>query len=106
MTTWFVSRHPGAIDWIRKQGLAVDRWVKHLVVSEIQRGDIVIGVLPIPIAAAVCKKGARFFSLNVLLPEELRGKELSAETLEKFGCTLSEFSVQYLGEFPCERSKS
>ncbi|PJC04222.1 MAG: CRISPR-associated protein Csx16, partial [Gallionellales bacterium CG_4_9_14_0_8_um_filter_55_61] len=59
MTVWFVSRHPGAVDWAKTQGIAVDRWVAHLVLSEIEACDTVIGTLPVQLAAQVCAKGAR-----------------------------------------------
>ena len=44
MTTWFVSRHPGALDWIKSKGLPVDKWIKHLDTSLIEPGDTVIVV--------------------------------------------------------------
>ena len=36
MTTWFVSRHPGANVWAQEQGLQIDRWVSHLDATQIQ----------------------------------------------------------------------
>ncbi len=59
MTTWFVSRHPGALDWARQQGLAVDRWVPHLEPADVQPGDTVAGTLPVQLASKVCARGAR-----------------------------------------------
>jgi CRISPR-associated protein Csx16 len=58
MTTFFVSRHPGASAWAACQGLAVDRLVAHLDPAEVGAGDTVIGTLPVNLAAAVCGKGA------------------------------------------------
>lgn len=54
MTTLFVSRHQGAIEWIKQQSIQVDVFVEHLNVEEIQAGDVVIGTLPLHLAAEVC----------------------------------------------------
>jgi|SRR5690554_3933197 len=94
MSNWLVSRHPGAVEWILQQGIAVDRQVAHLDTSLVQAGDCVIGTLPIQLAAAVCARGARYFHLSVELPFELRGQELDSATLTRLGATLEEFVVQ------------
>ena len=46
-TTWFVSRHPGAIDWAKRQGLNIGPWVEHLDPAKMEVGDTVIGTLPV-----------------------------------------------------------
>ncbi|MDW8324914.1 MAG: CRISPR-associated protein Csx16, partial [Burkholderiales bacterium] len=56
MTTWFVSRHPGAIKWAARKGIRVDRQVDHLDVDVVQAGDVVIGTLPVHLAAEVCAR--------------------------------------------------
>lgn len=94
MAVWFVSRHPGAITWAQKQDLTVDHWVTHLDVSKVKKGDRVIGVLPVAMAAAVCAKSARFFALNMKLQEKHRGKELTADEMSKLDCSLQEYFVQ------------
>lgn len=94
MTVWFVSRHPGAIAWAQKKNLSVDHWVTHLDVSKIKKGDWVIGVLPVAMAAAVCAKSARFFTLKMNLREEQRGRELTADEMSKLNCSLQEYFVQ------------
>ncbi len=93
MSNWLVSRHPGAVEWIRYQGIAVDHQVQHLDVSLVQDGDLVVGTLPIQLAAAVCQRGARYFHLSVQLPFELRGQELDSTTLNRLGAKLEEFAV-------------
>jgi CRISPR-associated protein Csx16 len=94
MTTWFVTRHPGAIAWAARQGIAVDRQVAHLDPADIQPGDTVIGTLPVNLAAQVCARGARFFNLSLDVPPEARGRELSADDLERFGARLEAYDVQ------------
>lgn len=93
MTTWFVTRHSGAIEWALRQGIQIDHMVPHLDVEEIQPGDSVIGVLPINLAAEVCRRGARFFSLSLDLPPEARGRELGADELQRYGARLEQYSV-------------
>ena len=94
MTAWFVSRHPGAIEWAARQGLAVDQFVRHLDPVQVQIGDTVMGSLPVHLAAAVCERGARYLHLSVELPEQLRGQELSTDQLEQLGARLTEYRLE------------
>lgn len=93
MTTFFISRHPGAVDWIKQQGIAIDRWESHLDLADVKAGDKVIGTLPIPMVAALNKKGATYLHLNVAVPASLRGQELSEDTLYALGASLQSFCV-------------
>ncbi len=93
MTTWFVSRHPGANAWAQAQGLHIDRYVLHLDTTQIQPGDTVIGTLPVHLAAAVCSQGARFLNISLDLPAHWRGRELSAVELRQCKARLEEFHV-------------
>lgn len=95
MTTWFVSRHPGAIEWMARQGMFIDQPVDHLDIQAVVGGDCVIGTLPIHLAAAVCERGARYLHLEVNVPRELRGQELAAEQLQALGARLTEFVVRH-----------
>ena len=94
MTTFFVSRHPGAADWLREQGLVVDRRVAHLDPAEVGPGDTVIGTLPVHLAAAVCARGARYLHLTLDLPPDWRGRELSAADMAACGTRLEEYRVK------------
>jgi len=94
MTTYFVSRHPGAVDWLHEQGLAVDRRVVHLDPAEVQAGDRVIGTLPVNLAAEVCVRGARYLHLSLDLPPAWRGRELSVDDMRACGARLEEYHVQ------------
>lgn len=94
MTTFFVTRHPGASAWAARQGLAVDRLMAHLDPAEVGAGDTVIGTLPVNLAAAVCDKGARYVHLTLDLPPDWRGRELSAADMAACGARLEEYRVQ------------
>lgn len=93
MTVWFVTRHAGAKEWAKAQGISVDRVVDHLVIGEVQAGDLVLGSLPVNLVAELNSKGARYFHLTLDLSEELRGKEISAELMQQLGAKLEEFTV-------------
>lgn len=82
MTTYFVSRHQGAKDWAQQQGIHIDALVDHIDPSQIQAGDIVIGTLPVHLAAEVQAQGGRYLHLTLNLSAEQRGKELSAADME------------------------
>jgi CRISPR-associated protein Csx16 len=92
-TTWFVSRHPGAIEWAKRLHLPVDQWVPHLSLHLIRHGDTVIGSLPVNLAAQVCALGARYGHLSLELPAHLRGKELSADQLDALQAHIEWFHV-------------
>lgn len=93
MSTWFISRHPGAMAWAQRQGLQVDRYVAHIDATLVQPGDTVIGSLPVNLAATVCERGARYLHLSLELPSDLRGQELSADQLDALGARLQPYSV-------------
>ncbi len=94
MTRWFVSRHDGAIEWAKQEKLRIDRWVAHLDLAEIREGDMVIGTLPVHLAAEVCARGAEFYflTLNLSLPQ--RGAELDFAAMQAARCSLQRYVVQ------------
>jgi CRISPR-associated protein Csx16 len=91
---WFVTRHPGALDWAREAGIAFDVHVTHLDPAKVSAGDTVIGSLPVHLAAEVCARGARYLNLSLDLPENLRGRELDAQTLEACRARVEEYFVE------------
>jgi CRISPR-associated protein Csx16 len=96
MTTFFVSRHPGARNWAVQQDIAVDRVVEHLDPIAVEAGDVVIGTLPVNLAAEVCARGGRYLHLSLDLPAERRGLELTAEDMVRVGARLEEYRVEKL----------
>jgi CRISPR-associated protein Csx16 len=89
----FVTRHAGALDWAREQGLGVATAVVHLDVATLEPGDTVIGTLPVHLAAEVCARGARYLHLVLDLPVHLRGIELNAAQMTQCGARVEPFEV-------------
>ena len=93
MTTYFVTRHQGAIDWAALNGIRA-RQISHFDHEILNVGDQVLGTLPVNLAAIVCSKGAEYWHLVLDIPPDRRGEELSAEALLEFGAKLQRFAVE------------
>lgn len=96
MAYHFVSRHPGAIEWLARQQIQVDHYHQHLDIEKVATGDRVIGTLPVHLVAEVCERRAEYWHLSVAMPVELRGHELDADQLERLGARLCSFVVHKL----------
>ena len=94
MTIWFVSRHPGALEWAARHGVQFDRHASHLDVTEVITGDTVIGILPVHLAAEICVRGAEYWNLSLDLITVDRGRELSTDELERSNARLERFDVR------------
>ncbi|MEB4589713.1 CRISPR-associated protein Csx16 [Candidatus Thiothrix sp. Deng01] len=94
MTTYFISRHPGAVDWAEAEGFHVDQRLAHFSVDIVQPGDTVLGTLPINLVADVNARGGRYFHLTLELPADMRGRELSAADMRRYGARLESYSAQ------------
>lgn len=93
MTIWFISRHPGALHWMQSNHIHFDHHLTHLANEPIAKGDIVIGSLPVNLAADVCARGAQYWNLSLILPAEARGRELTADQLEQYQARLETFQI-------------
>jgi putative CRISPR-associated protein (TIGR02620 family) len=99
MTTWFVTRHPGAVLWARGAGVKVADGgiVRDLDPARVEAGDLVVGTLPINLAAAVNERGARYLHMALEVPPEARGRELTPDEMRAFGARLEEYQIRNLG---------
>ncbi|MCX7111682.1 MAG: CRISPR-associated protein Csx16 [Proteobacteria bacterium] len=93
MTHYFITRHPGAKAWAEAEGITVDQFVVDFDPASTLPGDIVMGSLPVNLAAEVSARGGRYFHLCLPLAHEWRGRELSVEDMRRFGSRLEEFQV-------------
>lgn len=103
MTAFFVTRHIGAVEWAARQGLQA-QVLSHLDPAQIMPGDIVMGTLPVHVAAEVCARGARYLHLELDLPSEARGRDLTAEDMVRYGAKLTAFRVLPNDRPPTESS--
>jgi CRISPR-associated protein Csx16 len=94
MTTYFVTRHLGARQWAEQEGIRVDQLVTHLDMIRIRENDVVIGTLPVNLAARVCESGARYLHLSLEIPAQRRGTELTAEEMRTYGASVQEYLIQ------------
>ena len=94
MTSIFVGRHSGAQQWIKQQHIHIDEYVDNLQMTQVHRGDSVYGILPLNIIAEIHRCGATFTHINMVVPPQYRGTELTAEQMDKFGAHLQSVTVQ------------
>ncbi len=93
MTTYFVTRHKGAVEWARGRGIKAQH-IEHLDPDTIKPGDVVLGTLPVSVAAQVCTRGAKYLHLSLKTPPKRRGQELSAEDMDELGAELIEYEIR------------
>ena len=92
MTTYFISRHAGAQEWAKRQGFNA-QVVAHFDTSLVSEGDVVLGTLPVHLAADVCARGGKYHHLVLNIPADKRGQELSADDMEELGASLQCFHI-------------
>ena len=93
MTTYFVTRHAGALDWAARRNIAAVA-VAHLDMSAVAAGDVVLGTLPVNLIADVNGRGARYFHLAMELPLAARGVDLTADDMDRYGAQLIEYRAE------------
>lgn len=97
MTTYFITRHTGALDWAKTTNVHFDVHLTHLGDDVIlSAGDVIIGTLPINIVCKINQMGVRYFHLSLDIPADLRGMELNREQLLACQASLEEFFVERL----------
>ena len=94
MSTYFVTRHPGARDWAHRHDLPIDRFLTHLDLAQIQPGDRVIGTLPVNLAAEIQWRGCDYIHLSLKLLADLRDRELDADQLDACQARLQAYRIE------------
>ncbi|MBK7006122.1 MAG: CRISPR-associated protein Csx16 [Burkholderiales bacterium] len=95
---YFVTRHRGAITWAANGGVKARKIeTANFDPSTVEPGDIVMGTLPVHLAAQVNARGGHYWHLSMEIPAEHRNTELSAEQMAEFGARLEEFRLVGLG---------
>lgn len=83
-----ITRHEALVEFLQKQGLEFDMVVSHAD-AEIVKGKDVYGVLPLHLAALA----NTITSVDMNLPAEMRGKELSLEDVERYFVGFATYKV-------------
>ncbi|MBL8347523.1 MAG: CRISPR-associated protein Csx16, partial [Rubrivivax sp.] len=94
MRTILVTRHLGSLFWAYRAGIPYDLMVEHLDPEQVAEGDVVVGTLPVHLAAEVCGRGARYMHLVIDVPAEQRGRELRRRDLDRCNARLVEFRIE------------
>lgn len=95
MTTYFITRHTGALQWAAAHQVAFDVHLEHLLsLDDLQAGDVVIGTLPINLISQMNAMGVRYMHLSLHIPPHLRGVELDMSQLDECQAVLEEFVVK------------
>lgn len=93
MTTWVVTRHTGAIEWLNNAGVKADRVESDLEIDQPQAGDIVIGILPIQHVAVLNQRGVSYFHICIETQAQDRGTEFNAQQMQERSATLTEYQA-------------
>lgn len=89
---YLITRHPGALEWLNQVLIEPAIHLHHLQnLDGIGSGDTVIGTLPVNLIAQVCRKGARYLHLEIDVPQQLRGQELTVRQMVQLGIVLVEY---------------
>ena len=94
-SVYFVGRHQGSIDWVAEHSpIPIDHYLTHLDdFQQFERGDLVIGNLPVHIVHSLNERGTRFWHLAFDVPESKRGQELTCQELEQYSPRLHEYWI-------------
>lgn len=100
MTSYLVTRHEGTRQWVQAMAaedrlpFRIDRVLEHLDPAQLHKGDVVVGTLPVHVAAALHGKGVTFWSLDLDVPPHERGKELNEQQIAGYGGRFTRYEVR------------
>lgn len=95
-----VSRHAGAVEWLRRRGIT-GRVVEHAYPEDV-RQKIVYGILPFHLAALA----KELVMIDTpLIPLERRGGDLSPEEMDRYGAALTHYVVLRVPQTAGERDE-
>lgn len=100
LAAYFITRHEGTERWARiaarkrRLPFAIDAFCAHIDPATLRPGDVVMGTLPVHVIAQVIARGAEFWALDIDVPPDLRGVEMSATQLAACNARLTRYQVQ------------
>lgn len=84
-----VTRHEALVEYFKELGIKFDKVVSHATEEDV-RGNDVYGVLPLRLASFT----NTVTSIDMNIPAEMRGKELSLEDIKKYLVDISTYKVE------------
>ena len=98
MKVTIITRHPGALAWLRLQWPQAEFEVLTHVESDFtcNPGDVVAGVLPLWLVARVCSSGGEAWVLELDLSNEARGREWSLEDMVAMKARLVHYDARVI----------
>jgi len=93
---YIVTRHIGAVEWLQSKGIN-GKVVAHLDPDILQPQDCVYGNLPMVLAWKICQMGAHYHHISIVVPEQMRGRELTAQEMSEVGARVDRFFVSREG---------
>lgn len=83
-----VTRHQGLVDFLKSEGVEVSEVISHATVENV-KDKVVIGVLPV----ALMSKADVVISVDLELPLEMRGLELTEQDIRKYFVDIRAYKV-------------
>jgi len=90
MSVVIVSRHSGAVEWLRQQGITGEV-IPHVGDAAQIQGRIVVGALPLHLAAECAEVWA--VDMPGLRPEQ-RGQDLTPSEMDAAGASITRYVVR------------
>lgn len=84
-----VTRHPALVEYFSNNGLTFDKVITHASPEDVTGNDV-YGVLPFHLAALA----NTVTTIDMNLPAEMRGKELSLTDIETYFIGMSTYQVK------------
>lgn len=84
-----VTRHEALVEYFKELGIKFDKVISHATEEDV-RGNNVYGVLPLHLASLA----NTVTTIDMNLPAEMRGKELSLTDIETYFTGMSTYQVK------------
>ena len=84
-----VTRHEALVEYFKELGIKFDKVISHATEEDVCGNDV-YGVLPLRLASFT----NTVTTVDMNLPAEMRGKELSLEDIEKYFTGMSTYKVK------------
>lgn len=84
-----VTRHEALVEYFKELGIKFDKVISHATEGDV-RGNDVYGVLPLRLASFT----NTVTSIDMNIPAEMRGKELSLSDIETYFTGMSTYQVK------------